>query len=63
MTVRGDHPSLTNDQLIKLAVHHLRYHFSFPGVREWWAEWSKNMGAPPGLTAVVNEAIRLGPPS
>jgi len=62
MAARGDHPSASSEQLVALAMKHLRYHFSFPGAQAWWAEWTKNAGPPPTMLALVNEAIRLGRP-
>lgn len=62
MTVRGDHPLVESKQLIALGLKHLRFHFGFPGAREWWEEWKRVAGPPPAMVALVNEAIRLGPP-
>lgn len=62
MAMTGDHPTATTKQLVGLATKHLRYHFSFPGVQQWWLVWSKNAGPPPVMTALINEAIRLGRP-
>ncbi len=45
------------EEIAELPKRHLRYHFSFPGVRQWWDEFSASRGLAPLMNQTINAAV------
>lgn len=48
---------ILGDELAGLPMQHLRYYFSFPGARQWWAGFAETRGLSPLIMRAINEAI------
>ena len=45
-------------ELLKIPNKHLTYHFSHPGVTEWWTSFNQNIGASHLMVTFVNNVIQ-----